>query len=171
MALEAISNNASHIDKQERIFQIGFEVGGNLLNRMWQPKNSIKYDVRRFFEKYFRNNFVIGIQLRYHYLSHKDTEKFINCSLEIEKDYLLNSKTSSSKINSFKWFIASDSQGEIDEITKNYPNKTFTTNEYALGHIVDNKQRIYRTMLDVELLSLCNELIVTGASTLVGCLR
>jgi hypothetical protein len=56
--------------------------------------------------------------LRYHYLSHKDTEKFINCSLEIEKDYLLNSKTSSSKFNSFKWFIASDSQGEIDEIVK-----------------------------------------------------
>jgi len=165
LALEAISTNASHIDKQERIFKIGFEVGGNLLNRMWQPKNSIKYDVRRFYEKYFRNNFVIGIQLRYHYLSHKDTEKFINCSLEIEKDYLLNSKTSSSKFNSFKWFIASDSQGEIDEIVKNYPNKTFTTNEYALGHIVDNKQGFYRAMLDVELLSLCNEIIVTGAST------
>jgi hypothetical protein len=166
LALEAISNNkSSNIDKQERIFKIGFEVGGNLLNRMWRPKKSIMDDVRKFFEKYFRNNFVIGIQLRYHYLSHKDTEKFIKCALDIEQEYLFNRKPGSTKINSFKWFIASDSQGEIDGIIKNYPNKTFTTNEYALGHIVDNKQGFYRAMLDVELLSLCNEMVVTGAST------
>jgi len=166
LALEAISNNKStHIDKQERIFQIGFEVGGNLLNRMWRPKKSIMEDVRKYFEKYFRNNFVIGIQLRYLYLNKQDINKFINCALEIEKDYLLRSKTSSTKISSFKWFIASDTQREINQILKAYPNRTFTTNEYVLGHILENKHSFHRAMLDVELLSLCDELIVTGPST------
>jgi hypothetical protein len=68
-------------------------------------------------------------------------------------------------VNSFKWFIASDSQDEINGILKIYPNKTFTTNEYTLGHIVSSQQSFNRAILDVELLSLCNELIVTGAST------
>ena len=164
LALEVISNKKStHIDRQEKIFKVGFEVGGNLLNRFWRPIKSIMNDVKRFKEKYFQNYFVIGFQLRFHYLNKNDTNKFISCALEIERKYLF--ENSFPKVNSFKWFIASDSQEEINGILKMYPNRTFTTNEYTLGHIVHNQQSIYRAILDVELLSICNELIVTGGST------
>jgi len=165
LALEVISNNKSNlIDKQQKILKVGFEVGGNLLNRFWKPIKSIMIDVKMFFEKYFQNNFVIGFQLRYTYINKQDTKKFIDCALQIEREYFL-SKNNSIKVNSFKWFIASDSQVEINEILKIYPNKTFTTNQYALGHIVSSRNAFHRTILDVELLSLCNELIVTGGST------
>jgi hypothetical protein len=165
LALKVISNNKStEIEKQENIFKVGFEVGGNLLNRFWRPNKSIQKDVEIFFEKYFRNNFVIGFQLRYHYLNKNDTKKFIHCAHDIEKKYL-SKKSKSTKIISFKWFIASDSQNEINNLLKINSNKTFTTNQYSLGHIAHDKQSFYRAMLDVELLSLCNEIIVTGGST------
>ena len=165
LALKVISNNKStEIEKQEKVFKVGFEVGGNLLNRFWRPNKSIQKDVEIFFEKYFRNNFVIGFQLRYHYLNKNDTNKFIHCAHDIEKKYF-SKKDNSTKISSFKWFIASDSQNEINNLLKINPNKTFTTNQYSLGHIVENQQSFYRAMLDVELLSLCNEIIVTGGST------
>ena len=57
LALEVISNKTStHIDKQEKIFKVGFEVGGTLLNRFWRPIKSIMNDVKRFKEKYFPVN-------------------------------------------------------------------------------------------------------------------
>ena len=31
----------SHIDKQEKVFKVGFKVGGNLLNRFWRPNKPI----------------------------------------------------------------------------------------------------------------------------------
>jgi hypothetical protein len=80
-AFEVISNTKStHVEKQEKIFKIGFEVGGNLLNRFWRPINSIMNDVKRLFEKYFRNNFIIGIQMRFHYLNKNDANKFVDCA-------------------------------------------------------------------------------------------
>ncbi len=163
-ALEVISNKEStHVDKQEKLFKIGYEVGGNLLNRVWRPNKLVRDDVKRFYEKYFQNNFVIGFQLRYAYLHQQDTKTFIKCALDIENKYLAENK--SLTISSFKWFIASDSQNEINEILKTYPNKTFTTSEYTLAHTVLSQEGYHRAMLDVELLSRCNEIIVTGGST------
>jgi hypothetical protein len=162
-ALQTIANNQStQLEKQERLLSVGYELGGNLLNRVWRPAKVINDDVEKYYEKYFKNNFVIGIQLRYQYLDKEDTKTFIDCALDIEKNYLAYNL---SRINSFKWFIASDTQGEINGIFKKFGNKTFTTNEFKLGHILYDPTSIRRAMLDVELLSLCNELIVTGAST------
>jgi hypothetical protein len=166
-ALKTISNNHStQLEKQERLLSIGYELGGNILNRVWRPAKIISDDVEKYYEKYFKNNFVIGFQLRYQYLDKEDTKTFINCALDIEKNFLANKETYNlHRINTFKWFIASDTQNEINEIFKNFGNKTFTTNEFKLGHILYDPTSIRRAMLDVELLSLCNELIVTGAST------
>ena len=88
-----------------------------------------------------------------------DTLKFIDCALEIEKSFL-NANTSSS----FKWFIASDSTNSLNDLLESYPNKAFAANG-SLSHIAYNTDGYMRTLLDVELLSLSNEIIVTGGST------
>ena len=92
-----------------------------------------------------------------------DPEKFINCALDVEREYLLKDKSLSS--DSFKWFLTGDSQDKMDQIIKKYPTKAFSTNKYQLGHIGEQNVGYHRTILDVELLSKCDELIVTGGST------
>ena len=53
LALKVILNNKStETEKQEKVFKVGFEVGGNLLNRFWRPNKSIQKDVEIFFYRY-----------------------------------------------------------------------------------------------------------------------
>jgi hypothetical protein len=112
----------------------------------------------------YRYNKVIGIQLRNEFLNGmNDTRKFLDCAINLENEFMLRNKSLNSSL--FKWFIASDSQNLINEIEKNYPNKSFSTNKFKLGHIKMDRQAYYRAILDVELLSHCDELIVTGGST------
>jgi len=171
-ASNIISNkNSTQIEKQEKIFQVGFEVGGNLLNRFWRPNEAILKQIHFFVDKYFKNNFVIGLQLRYGdgnpnqiYLNEKndtDTIKFIKCARDIEREYTLRNEMTNNQ--SFKWFIASDSARHIDSILKKYP-KSFTSNG-TLKHVAYDSDGYTRTIIDVELLSRCNELIITGGST------
>jgi hypothetical protein len=171
-ALNIISSkNSTQIEKQEKVFQVGFEVGGNLLNRFWCPNEAILKQIDFFMDKYFKNNFVIGLQLRYGdgnpnqiYLNEKnetDTIKFIKCARDIEREYILRNEMKNNQ--SFKWFIASDSAVHIDSILKNYPT-SFTSNG-TLKHVAYDSDGYMRTIIDVELLSRCNELIITGGST------
>ena len=92
-----------------------------------------------------------------------DVLKFIDCVKQIEKEFLLRNKSLNE--NSFKWFITGDSQDNLNKILAMYPNKTFSTNEYHIGHVDEDKKGYLRTILDIELLSLCNELVITGGST------
>ena len=117
-------------------------------------------------DKWFENNYVIGIQMRatdsLFIDEAKDHLKFINCALEIEKDYILKSKRTDI---SFKWFIATDSDKIRSLIFEHYEEKSFTSNG-TLGHIsLDAKDGFRRAVLDVELLSKCDEVIVTSGST------
>ena len=171
LALNATSNkNSTQLEKKERLFKVGFEIGGNLLNRIWHPNEAIMKQIELFVNEYFKNNFVIGLQLRYGdgnpqqtYLNKdEDTIKFINCALEIENENRLKNNTKDFK--SFKWFIASDSSFYLDSILRSYPNKAFTSNG-TLSHVAYSSDGYARAILDVELLSRCNELVVTGGST------
>ena len=71
----------------EGLFQIGFEVGGNLLNRYWIPNYKFKNDFERF-NKIFKDNYIIGIQIRTEFLNPSDSEIFTKCAFEIEQNYL-----------------------------------------------------------------------------------
>ena len=163
--------NSTEKEKQDKLFQVGFEVGGNLLNRVWRPNKKLAEQIDAYFNKEFKNHFVIGIQLRYGdanpnqiYLDEKkDTAKFIDCALEIERNFTRqNSRLNTTGL--FKWFIASDSETNINNILTKYPGKAFTT-EGNLSHVAYNSNGYQRTILDVELLSRCNETIITGGST------
>ena len=71
----------------EGLSQIGFEVGGNLLNKYWIPNYKFNDD----FEKYnsiFKENYVVGLQIRTEFLNSDDIEIFTKCAFGIEKNYL-----------------------------------------------------------------------------------
>jgi hypothetical protein len=151
--------------KQDIILQVPFEVGGNLLNKMWIPKDHIMKKVEHYVNNIFKDYYMIGIQLRYEYLIDPlDTYKFLTCSFEIEANITQTIPNFISKYKGVKWFVTSDSADMIDRLKKDYPNKIID-GEGQLGHI-DSDQDFYpRTILDVELLSRCNQLILTGGST------
>ena len=147
-------------DKQHALFKIGYEVGGNLLNQIWLPKAPLKKMIDHYVDKEFKNNFVIGIQLRYHYLNKiMDVYKFIECAIQIENEY-----KKESKIKNFRWFIISDSQENLNEIFYYYPQKAFTANG-TITHVHYDPKGYDKAIVDVELLSRYDEMIITSGST------
>ena len=92
----------------------------------------------------------------------KDHLKFINCALEIEKNYIIKSKKTDI---SFKWFIATDSDKIRSLIFEHYKDKSFTSNGTLSHTSLGSTDGFRRAVLDVELLSKCDEIIVTSGST------
>lgn len=74
-------------ERLERVFAIGFEFAGHVLNNYWFANENINNDVDVFYENEFRDCFVIGLQMRFVYLVDEDVEVFLNCAKQIEKDY------------------------------------------------------------------------------------
>ncbi len=68
----------------------------------------------------------------------------------------------------FKWFITTDSENLLKKLIKSdYRKKLIYVNE-SIGHIshVEYDSRAYfRTIIDNELLSRCDKIIITGGST------
>ena len=144
------------------LYQVGFELANSILKIFWNPSRSLKAEVDNFVEKYFKNYFVIGIQLRYWYVEWDDTLTFFECAIEIEK------KTK----KPVKWFVTTDSENELKRIASMHPNKVIFSNG-TIGHVVHNRNALFRTLLDIELMARVDELIVTGGSTygFMGALR
>ena len=99
------------------------------------------------------------MQLRFFYLnSFHDIIKFISCANAIEqKNKFFNNKT-------VKWYISSDSDAYLNEILNYFPEKAFSSNG-TIDHIASNVNGYEKAIIDIELLSYCNELITTGGST------
>jgi hypothetical protein len=147
---------------QSLITKVGFEVGGNLLNKIWIPKSNILSRINHYLTNVFDKYFMIGLQLRYDYIiDDEDTSKFIHCARMIESKW---SNLIKEKYNGAKWFVTSDRQDILDRLVKLYPDKIITSDGKA-GHILFNNDSYPKTIMDVELLSKCNELIITGIST------
>ena len=152
--------------KRNTILQVSFEVGGNLLNKMWKPKEQLMNKINYYVDNVFKGYFVIGIQLRtlYFFIHLSLRNSFINCSLEIEANISKTYPNFNSKYKGFKWFVTSDKSNEIDRLKQEFPNKIIV-GEGQVGHVEANVDSYQRTILDFELLSRCNELILTGGST------
>lgn len=163
---DLVSDEAILMEKQNK-FSIGFFVGGQLLNKLWLPNEDLNRKIQIYLSKYFAQNFVIGIQLRFGdedlpYLKEEiDTIKFINCAIKIETAYI---EKAFNKLANVKWFISSDSQVNLDILLKKYSSKAFST-QGTLAHISLDPNGYERTIIDHELLSKVDELIITGAST------
>ena len=155
-------------DKLNSVLQVGYEVGGNLLNKMWIPKKTIRDRVEYYYNKYFKGYYVIGIQLRYQYIDKVDTTTFLNCAKYLETELVESLESLGDSFNStykgVKWFMTSDNEHILKKLVVNYKNKVIVTTE-TMGHVEYKKSSYPRAIIDVELLSRCNELIITGGST------
>ncbi len=91
-----------------------------------------------------------------------DTINFLNCADQIEAN--LTAQKILNRKKKVKWFVTSDKEDMLDQLKKTYPDKVIIS-EGKIGHIHGGLHFYSRTILDVELLSKCDELVVTGGST------
>ena len=159
-ALDSIKYNKTDDEKMDSLFQIGFEVGGNLLNKFWLPKKSLGDVIDYYLNKEFTNSYVIGIQLRTQYFDlKKDLDKFFNCALKLEENV-----KQSNKNKTVKWFISTDSEKLSNIIKKLYTTKAISANG-TITHTHFHSVGQARAIIDIELLSRCDEIIMSGGST------
>lgn len=162
-SIETMKNSsASLVEKNHNLFMIGFEVGANLLNKIVIPKPKIQAIIKDYVRREFVNRYIIGMQLRTFYLDvDRDSLRFINCALQIENEYLSANRNNAKPV---KWFISSDSEDLLNRLVALYPNKILTAKGDIL-HVATSPEGYYRTLVDVDLLSKCDEMIHTGGST------
>lgn len=148
-------------DRDEHILRVGFEAGSNLLSLFWKPVRSVQEKIDEIVQKEFMGNYVIGIQLRYEFLSSEDTKVFVDCAFKIENHLTSGSNYTKKKI---KWFLTSDTSESFERFRQIFGNKVFFLKN-SLGHVASNRNFYERAIMDVELLSKCDEIITTGGST------
>ena len=153
--------------KLESVLRVGYEVAGNMLNKYWIPKPRMQKLIDHYVKKHFKNRYVIGLQMREPYMDmwkNLGIKNFIECAEHIEQEI----KADQPDIE-IKWFLTADSQRLYDLVHAEYPNKLIVVNG-TIGHVGETSlelwERVYeRTILDNELLSRCDEMIITGGST------
>jgi hypothetical protein len=139
------------------VYRVGYELATSILRIFWRPKLSIRSLVENYIEHYFKNNYVIGIQLRYHYLDWNDTFVFFECAQAIEAEI---------KTKPVKWFVTSDNEGYLSEIKKikTLLDKIIYSNG-SVKHVDQDTSGYGKALTDLELLRRCDEFIITGGST------
>ena len=166
-------------DVKMRVFlQIGLEVGGSILNIFWKPKKEIQDLINFYHKTHFQGNYVIGLQIRIEFLQNnlkfsdfknetqffdKIINQFILCALDFEIN-LLQDQNFFKKYKSIKWFVISDNMKIIEKISDLYPNKVIKTNGTVL-HVFFDPNGYTKAILDNELLSKCDELILSSGSS------
>ena len=98
------------------------------------------------------------MQLRFEFLDVEDIDSFIECAKTIETQ-------EADKIGTkIKWFVSSDQLWVIEKF-KNSSNREVITGKGKLDHVLNDPKAYERAVLDVELLSRCDRLVLTGGST------
>ena len=156
-------DKADEPTKVEKMLRVGFEVGGNLLRNYWQTTDNFSTQVNYYYENFFKGHFVIGIQVRMEFLQGTDPyDVFVRCALGVEDQLAIAAEPIDPK--TIRWFVTSDSQDIMDQIDKKFPGKLIRVNG-TVGHMHSNDKAIAKTLLDNELLSMSQEIIMTGASS------
>jgi hypothetical protein len=151
----------SNEEQLNRLFQVGFEAAGYVLKKRWPLRPHVLALVNQYKSEYFDGSFVIGLQIRGQYVNeaNKDDIKFIDCALGIESEF--------KETKPVKWLIVTDMNHMFSKISQLMPNKTIFTSNGTAGHGIGNGdyQQTIKAFLDIELLSLCDEIIQTSGST------
>lgn len=155
-----LSKNYTENQKIEYLYMIGFEFAGHVLNHYWNLKPYLNNKAAKLVRTKFGTNFVIGIQLRMLYLEIRDIDLFIECARHIEKQKRAITRAE----YKVKWFITSDNQTIVEKLVEKYPDQIIVS-EGLIGHIARGSNGYERALLDIQLLSMCNETILTGGST------
>jgi hypothetical protein len=150
-------------EKLENLFQIGFEYAGSVLNKHWRLKRNLTDRIERFAERNFRNKFVIGLQIRSDYIkTSEEIDVFVKCAKDIEKRHL-NESAGLDK-TSVKWYVSADNESLIQFFREKFPNRILS-GVGKIEHISNDPVGYERAFFDIELLTKCNETILTGGST------
>jgi hypothetical protein len=136
------------------LYRTGFELAHNLMNKFWRSNGKIMRQVNLYRERFFKDNYVIGMQFRFYYLKWEDVYVFFDCALRIEKR--IGRKA--------KWLVTSDSATNLNKIKQLYPDRVLHANG-TIGHVEFESGVYSRALIDIELLSVSDELIMTGGST------
>ena len=155
LAFERANNSKYTNEEQLRaVLQVGYDVGSTLLNKYWQYEDFLQERIDQLVESYFEDYYVIGFQMRTEFFDYdKGSRFFLECALDIERQWLLEDKNIK-----VKWFIASDHSDLARLINEVYFDKVILIEETG----IDGESR---RIIDIELLSRCNEMIITGSST------
>lgn len=152
-------SSVNYRHKLESLYLIGFEFGSYFLNNFWHLKTHLKNKVDEFFAKKFAQNFVIGIQFRVEYLVVQDFQAFFRCTHLIESKFKarIGNRT-------VKWFVSTDDDQSIRGILDEHRDKILMA-DGKIGHVAERDDAYERALVDIELLSRCDQLILTGGST------
>ena len=136
------------------LFRTGFELAHNIMNIFWHPKTELQKQIDKFVEENLKDFYVIGIQIRTEFLKvMKDRIVFFECATELEK---LNAKN-----KTVKWFVACDDPMFLKDFKKEYPDKIIHA-DGSITHIYLQPEGYLKAILDTELLSKCDLIIITG---------
>lgn len=166
-----VDPNVIKWQKMEYLFLVGFEFAGTALNRHWilnKNNGDMITKLNTFLDREFKNAFVIGMQLRFESLNNNtDVELFIKCASRIEQRVKLIDANNKNEIGNrtLKWFVCSDSEKFINDMTKKYPNKVIHLTDGVIKHVANDANGYERALLDIEILSRTDEMILTGGSS------
>lgn len=159
-ALTLSNPNATKSQKLENLFLIGFEFGSYVLTNYWVLKPALEKKIADFVKAKFSSNYVIGFQLRNEFLNPEDIEVFIRCAQKLEIDATAEELAN----RTVKWFISTENSGLVAKYFQNFTQKVITL-EGPVGHIAFSSTFYERTIMDLELLGICDVAIMTGGST------
>jgi hypothetical protein len=140
--------------------RVGFELSTSIMKFFWRLRPDFQRPVDEFVDKHFQGYFFIGLQIRTHFLGKNITEKFF---IECAKKVKIGLADNESKLP-VKWFVATDNSVLSDRLKLQYPDRVIKA-EGFIHHIMLRKNAITRTLMNSELLSRCDELILTVEST------
>lgn len=147
--------------KLEYLYLIGFEFGGHVLNNYWLLNSNMQKKIQKYSSANFDGAYVIGFQMRFVYMDVIDIDAFVSCAQSIEAS---NKHRIGSRPVKVKWFISTDRSDLIENFSSVFQDKILV-GEGKIGHVAFEDGTYERAILDIELLSRCNETILTGGST------
>ncbi len=87
----------------------------------------------------------------------------LNCSLDVERK--LVSTGLRSKYNQVRWFLTGDNEEVLERVISDQPAGRVILGLGKIDHVEGEPEAYTRAIIDLELLSYCDELILTGGST------
>jgi hypothetical protein len=161
--------NESLGNKLEHLYRVGFEYAGTVLRRHWRLRRFLLEKIHHFEEAFLKGYYVIGLQMRSEYLDRQDIDTFIICALRRETEFFLNKRTNmSSSPLPVRWYISTDSAKVLRKLMNGKYASKVISGVGIIGHVGAKRRSLAgyeRTLFDIEILSRCNETIITGGST------
>lgn len=149
-------NKSMNNEAIDALYRPGFELASNIMNIFWKPNQHVLEVIEKFQKTHFSGYYVIGMQFRFENMHWNETQLFWECAYYIEA---INNPE-----RPVRWYISTDRPENVDKLVKTHPGKIIH-GEGRIAHVAGDPSGYIRVFLDTELMSRCDELIVSGGST------